>query len=181
MRTLSLGLLENLKISSRSWPSSRTSAFARHLFWWRDMCKNLTLAEYHSYSFLITSRPIIRKYVISALNCDFMHCCGGGPAGWSKLASEPQMPNHYGRPSVFAFSRSQGFSCLGVKRRSVCVCFPGSVCVCQHRRLSRGDARPPADSQRANYRIIRRERGHMCRVASAPTTHTHTHVTACSC
>lgn len=104
-----------------------------------------------------------------------MHCCGGRPAGWSKLASEPQRPDHYGRPSVFAFSRSQGFSCLEVKRRSVCVCFPGSVCVCQHRRLSRGDARPPADSQRANYRIIRRERGHMCGVASAPTTHTHTH------
>lgn len=64
------------------------------------------------------------------------------------------------------------FCCLEVKRRLVCVCFSGSVCVCQHRRLSRGDGRPPADSQRANYGIIRRERGHMCGAAATPTTHT---------
>lgn len=68
---------------------------------------------------------------------------------------------------------------MEVKRRSACVCFSGSVCVCQHRRLSRGDGHPPADSQRANYGIIRRERegGHMCRVSATPTTrkHTHTH------
>lgn len=73
---------------------------------------------------------------------------------------------------MFAFSRSQAFCCLEVKRRLVCVCFSGSVCVCQHRRLSRGDGRPPADSQRANYGIIRRERGHMCGAAATPTTHT---------
>lgn len=43
-----------------------------------------------------------------------------------------------------------------------------------------GDGHPPADSQRANYRIIRRERegGHMCDVSATPTTHAHTPVTA---